>query len=294
MSVRLPTPEQLAAARPFASTWVSANAGSGKTRVLTDRVARLLLAGADPSRILCLTYTKAAAAEMERRLFETLGVWSMQEDADLAASLAAIEDEPVAHARLPEARRLFARALETPGGLKIETIHAFCQRVIQRFPVEAGVAPDFTVLDENEAGALVEAAKRALLRRVRAGASLALKDAFERLYEARGEAVLNAIIDDGLKRRGDIEALLADRAGEAAAAVRGVFGLAAEEGYDAVRASGHADPARDEAALRRAATALEGGSAKDVERARAIRLYLSAADRERDGCIPRCIPHGER
>lgn len=279
MSVRPPTAEQRRAARPFASTWVSANAGSGKTRVLTDRVARILLAGADPARILCLTYTKAAAAEMERRLFDTLGRWSMQGDAELAESLAAIEDGPVA-ARLPEARRLFARALETPGGLKIETIHAFCQRALQRFPVEAGVAPDFTVLDDNESAALAESAKRELLRRVRAGASEALDDAFTRLYEARGEFTFDAILNGGLTRRSDIEPFLARHGEDLSGGVRGAFGLAAGDTREAVRARDHGDPARDEAGLRRAAAALASGSVTDAERARAITRYLDADDRD--------------
>lgn len=67
------TNRQNRASHPESSTWVSANAGSGKTRVLTDRVARLLLAKNLPQKILCLTYTKAAAAEMQNRLFSRLG-----------------------------------------------------------------------------------------------------------------------------------------------------------------------------------------------------------------------------
>ncbi|MFZ1989087.1 MAG: UvrD-helicase domain-containing protein, partial [Alphaproteobacteria bacterium] len=112
---------QRGAADPQVSAWVSANAGSGKTRVLIDRVARLLLAGADPSRILCITYTKAAAAEMSTRLFQRLGHWSMASDAELTQELRELGAEPPAPEALDEARRLFARALETPGGLKIET-----------------------------------------------------------------------------------------------------------------------------------------------------------------------------
>ena len=147
---------QVRAATPSASSWVSANAGSGKTRVLTDRVARLLLAGTEPQRILCLTYTKAAAAEMQNRLFKTLGAWAMLDDAALRAALAALGEpgEAVPPAELARARTLFARALETPGGLKIQTIHAFCEALLRRFPLEAGVAPQFGVLDDRQARAL--------------------------------------------------------------------------------------------------------------------------------------------
>ncbi|MFT3975137.1 MAG: double-strand break repair helicase AddA [Amaricoccus sp.] len=149
---------QRQAAAPRRSSWVSANAGSGKTRVLTDRVARLLLAGTDPARVLCLTYTKAAAAEMQTRLFRTLGEWAMLDDARLRAALVALGEpgHDIPDRELARARTLFARALETPGGLKIQTIHAFCEALLRRFPIEAGVAPQFAVLDDRQARALRE------------------------------------------------------------------------------------------------------------------------------------------
>src|SRR5690606_29751341 len=141
---------------PGRSSWVAANAGSGKTRVLTDRVARLLLAGTEPARILCLTYTKAAAAEMQTRLFRTLGAWAMLDDDPLRAALVDLGEVAgvLGAARLGQARTLFARALETPGGLKIQTIHAFCEALLRRFPLEAGVAPGFAVLEDRAAQAL--------------------------------------------------------------------------------------------------------------------------------------------
>jgi len=122
------TQRQNRASRPESSTWVSANAGSGKTRVLTDRVARLLLNKNDPQKILCLTYTKAAAAEMQNRLFQRLGKWAMLDDAGLRKALSDIGEngENYNDAALKRTRTHFARALETPGGLKIQTIHAFC------------------------------------------------------------------------------------------------------------------------------------------------------------------------
>ncbi len=143
---------QVKAADPAASTWLSANAGSGKTRVLTDRVARLLLADVEPQRILCLTYTKAAASEMQNRLFQRLGEWAMMPDAKLTAALSELGEVvalDVAH--LSRARRLFARAIETPGGLRIQTIHSFCASLLRRFPLEAGVSPNFVELDERAA-----------------------------------------------------------------------------------------------------------------------------------------------
>lgn len=150
------TRNQIAAADPLRSTWLTANAGSGKTRVLTDRVARLLLAGTAPERILCLTYTKAAATEMQNRLLGRLGQWAMLPEPALRAELAALGEagEPDLAPDLADARRLFARAIETPGGLKVQTIHSFCAALLRRFPLEAGVPMGFSELDDRSAGAL--------------------------------------------------------------------------------------------------------------------------------------------
>jgi len=143
------TLRQIEAADPHANTWLSANAGSGKTRVLTDRVARLLLAGVSPQNILCLTYTKAAASEMQNRLFARLGDWAMKPDAELHDELRELGVDEVDD--LARARRLFAGAIETPGGLKIQTIHSFCAAILRRFPLEAGVAPQFQEMDDRTA-----------------------------------------------------------------------------------------------------------------------------------------------
>ncbi len=146
------TLRQIAAADPARSTWVSANAGSGKTRVLTDRVARMLLDGVDPARILCLTYTKAAASEMQNRLFRRLGAWAMLPDDPLRAALADLGVEgALPGATLARARTLFAMAIETPGGLRIQTIHSFCASLLRRFPLEAGVSPRFAEMDDRAA-----------------------------------------------------------------------------------------------------------------------------------------------
>lgn len=149
------TRAQIEAARPDASTWLTANAGSGKTRVLTDRVARLLLDDVEPQHILCLTYTKAAASEMQNRLFKRLGEWAMLKDKALRDALAdlGVQGE-LAPEQLRNARTLFARAIETPGGLKIQTIHSFCAALLRRFPLEAQVSPQFTEIEDRAADLL--------------------------------------------------------------------------------------------------------------------------------------------
>ncbi len=142
---------QMEAAHPGRNTWLSANAGSGKTRVLTDRVARLLLNGVEPQHILCLTYTKAAASEMQNRLFKQLGEWAMKPDNDLRRDLLELGEEEMTTPRLARARQLFARAIESPGGLRIQTIHSFCGSLLRRFPLEAGVPPAFAEMDDRAA-----------------------------------------------------------------------------------------------------------------------------------------------
>jgi len=145
---------QRMAADPSGTRLAAANAGSGKTRVLVDRVSRILLGGTEPEDILCLTYTKAAASEMQERLFATLGGWSVLTDDKLRADLTNLFGQPPETLNppvmLPKARELFAKALETPEGLKVQTIHAFCERILSRFPIEAGILPGFDPLDDVE------------------------------------------------------------------------------------------------------------------------------------------------
>src|SRR6202142_1437320 len=154
---------QARASDPAASAFVSANAGSGKTHVLVQRVIRLLLTGVPPEKILCLTFTKAAAANMAERVFTTLGHWvTLDDDAlDDAIREAGIA-RPDARLRM-SARKLFACALETPGGLKVQTIHALCTRLLQQFPFEANVAAHFTVLDDRDRDEMMQRANLSVL-----------------------------------------------------------------------------------------------------------------------------------
>src|SRR5271154_4744040 len=149
---------QTRASNPAASSFVSANAGSGKTHVLVQRVIRLLLDGVPPEKILCITFTKAAAANMAERVFTTLGHWVTLDDAALDE---AIRDAgvPNPNAKLRKvARKLFASALETPGGLKVQTMHALCTRLLQQFPFEANVPARFAVLDDRDQADMMERA----------------------------------------------------------------------------------------------------------------------------------------
>ena len=152
---------------------MSANAGTGKTHVLTMRVLRLLLADTPPERILALTYTKAAAAEMSKRVFDHLAGWVTAPDDKLEGKLKELLDRAPTWDEMQRARQLFAIAIETPGGLKVQTIHAFCERLLQRFPLEAGVAPGFAILDDQERNALLREAIDEVLTEATSNAEVA-------------------------------------------------------------------------------------------------------------------------
>lgn len=151
------------ASDPKVSAWVDASAGTGKTTVLTERVLRLLLDGAPANKILCITFTRAAAAEMANRIIKKLGEWAVTDDATLAWDLEKLTGERPSSAAQTRARQLFAAIVDTPTGFRIQTIHAFCQSVLRRFPLEAGIAPHFDLLDDRTAGELLAEARQDVL-----------------------------------------------------------------------------------------------------------------------------------
>lgn len=188
------TSAQLQASDPGANVWVSASAGTGKTHVLTDRILRLMLAGSAPERILALTFTRAAAAEMQNRVIRRLGEWQGMTDDRLAAELQALDVVPDADALL-RARQLFARALNVPGGLRIHTLHGFAQGLLASFPLEAGMAPGFSALEERDARQMKQ---RALLDCITDAQQADDKEFLQDLAElsvAKGESGLTSVLD---------------------------------------------------------------------------------------------------
>lgn len=202
------TTQQTKASDPASSAWVSANAGSGKTHVLTQRVIRLLLAGCRPSAILCLTYTKAAASEMSSRVFDRLADWATLSDGDLSQRIGDIEGRMPDLIKLKEARRLFAKALETPGGLKIQTIHAFCEALLHQFPLEANVAGHFSVLDDRAASTLLAEARRTLLTAVSLEADQPLAQALAYVLDSADETGLESLLSAIVANRNAISSFL--------------------------------------------------------------------------------------
>ncbi len=227
MSARLTVPEdtrkaQTTASTPGVSAWVSANAGSGKTHVLSQRVIRLLLGGAEPSRVLCLTYTRAAAANMANRVFASLARWTTLDEDKLAAELAELDGRSPDQKRLRFARQLFARALETPGGLKIQTIHAFCEAVLHQFPLEANIAGHFQLLDSQMEAALVAEARREMVALAAGDAQPELAEAFASVLAYGGESGLESLLGAIIAQRGALGRFIA-QAGEVDTRFRPLF-----------------------------------------------------------------------
>lgn len=238
---------QSLASDPGHSAWVSANAGSGKTHVLSQRVVRLLLEGAEPSKILCLTYTRAAAANMANRVFQDLASWCLMADGELRRRIAALTGREPSAARLALARRLFARALETPGGLKIQTIHAFCEAVLQQFPLEANIAGHFEMLDAEMEAALVAEARRDLITGAAAGHDSGLADAFADVLQRGGEFGLDELLADIVTRRDALRGFIAqvDGGPPAFGALFEEFGFSPQETAETVAASAWPLPGLD-------------------------------------------------
>jgi len=251
--------DQLRASSPRDHAALSASAGTGKTHVLTARVLRLLLDGVDPASILCLTFTKAGAAEMAERIHSRLAHWVRLKDPDLGRELVALDEDPGPERR-ERARTLFARVLDaTGGGLRIQTIHAFAQSLLAAFPAEAGLVPGFRPLDGREEQLLARSTLADLLVRAEAEGDTALVRDIQALSLKLGEGGAEAFLmacarapdavaalgsRQGIEARlrhafelplGDVEMLIAQQCGDA------MFDVALARGIaDANRAWGTA------------------------------------------------------
>jgi ATP-dependent helicase/nuclease subunit A len=283
-TMRTPDPRasQRGAADPGASVWVAASAGTGKTKVLTDRVLSLMLAGTPPQRILCLTFTKAAAAEMNERIARELGNWAAASEGDIERDLVDLLGRTPDERQRTRARQLFARVLETPGGMNIQTIHAFCQSLLGRFPLEAGVAPHFSVLDERDAEEMMAAAREEILRAARRDGG-ALEQALAEIIAYVHETAFGELMAALAGERGRLARCINDHGSVEAlvAATRDRLGLGESETAETVTAEACDDRSFDAAGLRRAVAALEEGSDADARRGLAIADWLTASFHDR-------------
>ncbi len=282
--VHITSRRQALAADPSVSAWVSANAGTGKTHVLTTRVLRLLVAGTPPERLLCLTYTKAAAAEMSSRVFDRLSRWVTADDKHLHDALSGLLERAPTADETGRARDLFTRAIETPGGLKVQTIHAFCERLLQRFPLEASVPPGFAILDDATKASLIRAATTHVLE-------IAIGEPTGALGQALATAVRYAV-DDGFDR------ILADAMAKAdwleqasrfehgalrgydaiTMLYRGSLGLDAADSADAIQS--RCANVLKAAQLTRTRDVLRGGTPSDQDHAATIADAIAAGSDE--------------
>jgi ATP-dependent helicase/nuclease subunit A len=270
---------QARASDPAASAFVSANAGSGKTHVLVQRVVRLLLDGVPPEKILCITFTKAAAANMSQRVFETLGHWITLDDAALDR---VIRDAGVtrhdAKIRL-RARELFACALETPGGLKVQTIHALCTRLLQQFPFEANVPAHFAVLDDRDQNDMMERASlRVLLQAAAAPNSIEGRALAVAMTSAADVTFRDVVREASLSR--DRFLAWTDRAGSldaATAELSRALGVRPNDTSEVVELEIVDGPHLPRGRWEAAACVLETGSVTDAKQALRLREALAAS-----------------
>lgn len=277
LSIREAQNLQNQALDPNASAVVTASAGSGKTTVLINRVIALLLAGAKPEKILCLTYTKAAAAEMANRLASNLAAWATLPQAELMMAVGKITSGMPDEELLARARRLFAEVLQAPGGLAIETIHAFCQRLLKRFPLESGVSPGFAVLDERaQSEALAEATTALILE---GEESDELADAISAITSEVGHLGLEEVIADLAAKRGAFLESLTQHGGAKGAAkhLLKALGLSKDEEPDALLLEALVAPVLPEGDLKELLIAFQASDGKnDGKKADALAAFLAA------------------
>ena len=269
------TADQIAAADPAASAWVYANAGAGKTHVLVMRLLRLLLDGTPPERILCLTFTKAAAAEMATRVLGRLAAWVTLDDDALAADLATFLGRRPAAQEQARARDLFAVAMEAPGGLKVQTIHAFCERLLQRFPLEAQVSPHFEILDEDTGRRLRRQATDAVLMRAVEDPKGPLGLAHRQVIAFAAEESFDTVLQQALRRSDLLDQIRNDDGpGILDAVLRRALGVSPAATRDSLEKelSSLLDPAQ----LRRAQSVLGEGAATDRKHADVLASAIAA------------------
>jgi len=270
---------QTRASKPQVSSWVSASAGTGKTFVLTQRVLRLLLSRAAPSGILCLTFTKAAAAEMTNRIAEKLGDWALMDNATLRKDLKTITGQVPTKAEIAWARTLFATCLDVPGGMRIQTIHAFCQALLKRFPLEAGLPPHFQVIEEGDQRALLDQVRNQVLAEAAPGAGRYAAE-LARLTTVGGPDDLTSLLGDFLKHRGRLRDHLESEhlVAQAVTALYANAGFDEADSEDTMRAEACADGAFDRDGLTAAAKALATGSSTDAAKGQLIAEWLALPD----------------
>lgn len=274
---------QARASNPDISAFVAANAGSGKTHVLVHRVIRLMLSGVAPDKILCITFTKAAAANMAERVFTTLGQWVKFDDETLGEAICATGLERIDRATLRRARELFAAALETPGGLKVQTIHALCTRLLQQFPFEANVAAHFAVLDDADQNEMMERASLGVLLEASANPGSAIGNALSYAMSIAADVTFRDMVRAACLDR-DLLAFATQADPNAVAALLSrTIGVALGDDAHTLDQAIVEGPYLPSSQWDAAATAFMQGSAADQKQADRLKAALAAQSSERIG-----------
>ncbi|WP_158380577.1 double-strand break repair helicase AddA [Candidatus Endolissoclinum faulkneri] len=268
---------QQEATDPSTSVWVAASAGSGKTKVLIDRLLKLLLLGCEPQGLLCLTFSTAAATEISTRLLRILSKWTSISTDALRTELEGLDNQTASQDRIDKARRLFAKVLDTPGGLNIKTIHAFAHSLLLRFPLESGVTPDFHLANDRTAASMLDDAQRLVLEIACSGTDSDLARALAIIAERATEQTVSDLLKTMLLQRvrlmhsleavGGIEAIIAN--------LHHTLGTNPADTDLSIRRNASKDNAFVRKALYDSARALAGGSKTDIKRANTLFAWLA-------------------
>ncbi|MBV9460461.1 MAG: double-strand break repair helicase AddA [Bradyrhizobium sp.] len=291
MKVTRPIPSavrdaQERASNPLSSSFVSANAGSGKTHVLVQRVIRLLLDGVKPEKILCLTFTKAAAANMAERVFTTLGHWVTLGDDALDDAIRSVGIPHPSQKLRRAARELFACALETPGGLKVQTIHALCTRLLQQFPFEANVPARFTVLDDRDQNDMMERANLKVFLDASRAPDSAIGRALQTAMANAADVTFKEVVREACLSRDHFMAWVdtCGNADAAAAQMADVLGVGENDRIEDLEREIVDGPYLPRRRWQEIAGALDGGAKSDVDQASRLRGALPASGSEQVDC----------
>jgi len=280
------TEEQNRASEPHASAWVAASAGTGKTFVLTNRVLRILLTGVVPEKILCLTFTKAAAAEMANRINKKLGEWVICDQQLLCEEISELTNEFPTLEQQGHARKLFARVLDVPGGLKIQTIHSFCQSLLGRFPLEAGITPHFQVMDDRTALEHLSRARDAVLAEAQEDINPGLAQSLLHISRKVTENTFADLIGALINQRSELERMMSRfrLLDQAFIAMRKMLGLNPSETRDSIihQACREDIVAKNAPGLRLALAALLAGNATNQKAAEGMVSWLGKLETRPD------------
>ncbi len=189
------SPEQDTAADPTKNIWVQANAGTGKTKVLVQRLLRILFRSPDcnTSGILCLTYTNAGAGEMRNRILRDLRNWANATDDELCDLLNGITTNTnVTDSDIEHARKIFFKYIDNPEILKIKTIHGFCEEILHRFPLEVNLSPSWTLVSDTNQHILQ---MEALRKMINSTGDVRVRDAFAHIVEYAPENYIDTMLD---------------------------------------------------------------------------------------------------